>query len=122
MLNLPRWQTIVIIAITVLSGLFALARFAGNVAADLDWAGGPVGGDDIAAVRNAVAGHLERPRRRAVAEQPLALAEYQRGHHQRQLVEQPGREQLRIERAAALNQKVAALALLELGHGVRGLS
>ena len=58
-------------------------------------------------------GHPERARRRAVAEQALALAEHDRRDHQGQFVEQAGVEQLRIERAAALDDQVRAVALLD---------
>ena len=45
----------------------------------------------------------------------LALAQHDREGHQHQPVDQPGGEQRQVERAAALDQQVAAFALLQLG-------
>ena len=55
-----------------LARLLALARRFGHVAADLDRTGRLVGGDDGAGPETMCV-DLQRSRRRAVAEQPLAL-------------------------------------------------
>src|SRR6185503_17565647 len=91
----------------------ALARLLGHVGADLHWPGRLIRSDDVSAIRYVMLGHLQRARRCAVAEQTFALAEDDRRDHQRELVEESRIEQLRIERAAALDDDVWAVALLD---------
>ena len=53
-------------------------------------------------------------RRRSFAEYPLSRAQQDREGHQGQPVDQSGLEQLRVKRAAALDDEVGAVALLDL--------
>ena len=64
---------------------------------------------------------LERARLGPI-EDTLALAEHHRERHQNKAVDQSGREQRRIDRAAPLDQQIAALALLELGNRIRNVA
>jgi len=67
-----------------------------------------------------VVDQLQRTRSLGAVEDTLAAAQDYREAHQDQPVDQPGGKQRRVEGAAALDEQVAAFALLELSDGVGG--
>ena len=72
-----------------------------------------VGRDHRAPCRDRVIDHLQHRGGRAIAEQPLALAQHHREGHQHQPVNQAGGEQRRIEGARSLHDEIGAVVLFE---------
>src|SRR6476660_8482363 len=88
----------------------------------LDFTSRLVRGEDYALVRDEMIDQSKLPGILRPVEDPLPPAEYDRIPDQHQPIDQPGRDQRRIERTASLDEQVAAFAFLELLDRSGGLT